>query len=179
VVWARGVDALQSTYDELLAAPEASPELEWFAGHAAMTAAEFRRRTGEDAAARNDYGRAIAHFERDIALHIGDRDDADHQVALALAGRARVAYEHGEDEAALADLLASFARRPRSSNVLDGLNLSAVDTARVLRVRLLERERAEALQRLDAALTALDPALLELPAYEKELPPVAPASRDR
>ena len=179
VLWARGVDGLARTYDELLAAPDASPALTWFAGEAAMASAEFRRRSGDDDAARADYDRAIAFFERDIALNPEARDDADHQVALALAGRARLAFEHGDDAAALDDLLASFARRPASANVLDGLNLSAVDTARVLRVRLLERQPADALERLDAALRALDPELLQLPAYEKELPPVTPADEGR
>jgi tetratricopeptide (TPR) repeat protein len=174
VLWARGVDGLQQTYDELLAASDASPLLHGFAGLAAMDAAEFRRRAGKEAAADADYVRALAHFEQGAARRPEARADADHQIALALSGRARLAYERGDDDAALEHLLASLDRRPESAGDLDGLNLSAMDTARVLRVRLLEEQRGDALQRLDDVLRALDPSLLELPAYEQELPPVTP-----
>jgi hypothetical protein len=71
---------------------------------------------------------------------------------------------------ATALLVASFARAPSAAASLDGLNLSPADTSRSLRARLEEAGRADLVATLDAALAALDPSLLGLPAYEFETP---------
>src|SRR5690606_39452021 len=120
------------------------------------------------------YARGIAHFERFIAASPERRASADHSVALAHGGRARLAYEANDDERALAEVLASFRRRPASAATQDGLNISTVDTAKMLLTRLRAENRTEPARKLDAALqelAAFDPALLELPAYDREPPP--------
>jgi hypothetical protein len=166
----RGPDGLLEVYDAMLAEPEAGAKLPWFAGYAAMVAAEFRRRVGRVDEAGAAYERSIARFEGAIARDPESADSADHFVALALAARARLALEAGAVEAALDELLAAFARRPLSAASLDGLNITPMDTGRMLRARLVGDERQDLLDRLDAAIAelgALDPELLQLPAYER------------
>ncbi|MBI4882034.1 MAG: hypothetical protein HY812_20595, partial [Planctomycetes bacterium] len=166
----KGTAGLEAVYEELLRREGAPPEMEWFAGYASLVAAEFERRAGRAAEALAAYDRGIAHYEKGIAASPGCRDTADHYVALALAGRARLALERADLEAALAKLLESFARKPEAAGTPDGLNISPADTARVLRARLAEAERADLLARLEAALSDIDPELLALPAYEREVP---------
>jgi hypothetical protein len=177
----RGAAGLEPTYAAMLEKPDAPPALEWFAGYAAIVAAEFDRRANRDRDARAAYDRAIAHYERFIAGNQDARDSADHFVAIALAGRARLALENDDAPAALDELLASLQRRPQSAATLDGLNISPADTARMLRARLTRLERADLLQRLEAALAQLDPELLQLPAYERadRGPPGRPNRRGR
>jgi hypothetical protein len=163
----RGVDGLDTAYVELLR-KSASPELESFAGYADLVAAEFRRRSGDGAAALAAYDRAVAHYDHVVATRPELKDGSDHYVAVALGGKARVLFEQKDDDGALAQLLAAFERRPASAATLDGLNLSAVDTARTLLARLKEEKRVEAAAKLEAALQNLDPELLELPAYERD-----------
>jgi tetratricopeptide (TPR) repeat protein len=166
----RGVDDLERVYSKLMARPDAPPEYGWFAGFASMVAAEFHRRWGEDEQAVLAYDKAIATYEVDAALHPDDRAAHDHDIALALAAKARLAYEAGHAQAAVDDLLASFERMPEAAASPDGLNISPADTARMLRSRLHDEGEAELLARLEQALQALDPELLELPAYERGVP---------
>ncbi|MCC7014914.1 MAG: hypothetical protein IT454_20295 [Planctomycetes bacterium] len=167
----KGVDGLEPAYDELARAPGAAPDLEWFAGYASIVAAEYQRRAGAPEKAVASYARALAHYDACVTKSPESRASSDHYAALALGGRARVAFERGDLDAATTDILASFARRADAAATLDGLNLSPVDTAKQLRVRAIERQRPELATRLQAALDALDPELLRLPAFEREAPP--------
>lgn len=166
----RGPDGLEAAYESMLREQIAQPNLEWFAGYASLTAAEFHRRANTVEPAVAAYDRAIAHYERGIELTPTSRESSDHYVALALAGKARIAFERGELDTATELILASFARRPEAAANLDGLNLSPVDTAKQLRSKLAEAQRDELVTKLQAALDSLDPALLELPAYERATP---------
>ena len=99
-----------------------------------------------------------------------------------MGGKARVELELADEEAALETLLSSFQRREASAATLDGLNLSAVDTAKMLLARLQEKEREDLAQRLTDALGDMPPKLLELPAYESGPPeddPMRPPWRRR
>ncbi|HEX9794441.1 MAG TPA: hypothetical protein VGC54_10705 [Planctomycetota bacterium] len=161
-----GLDGLEPAYAARLAAADAPANLEWFTGYASLVTAGFHRRAGRYANARAAYDRAIAHYEQGILDNPATRENSDHYVALALAGRAHVAFEAADYARAVDDLLASFARKPDAAASHDGLGFSPVSTAKLLRARLLEAEATELAGRLQAALDALDPALLELPAYE-------------
>lgn len=167
----RGIAALERAYERRLQAPGAPVNLPWYAGVASFVTAEYHRRAGAAAEADAAYQRAAAHLERSVAANPANRDAAGHYLALSSAGRARLALERGELEAATDLLVAAFALRPASAATLDGLNLSPADTSRTLRARLLQAERADLLSRLDEALALVDPALLGLPAYERPEPP--------
>jgi len=174
ILFERGTGGLEASYDSMLKELDAAPILEWFAGYASLVAAEFHRRRGRDERALASYERGIGLFERYLEGDTEARASTDHYVALALAGRARIAYERGEDALATEELLASFARRPEAAASLDGLNISPVDTAKMLRARLTDKAEgngeSELLAKLQAALDALDPDLLLLPAYERAVP---------
>jgi hypothetical protein len=105
-------------------------------------------------------------------------DDADHFIAMALAGRARIRIERQELDAATADVLGSFARRERSAATLDGLNITPVGTARMLLAKAAEAGRADLAQSVQDALDALAPELLELPAFERGGPPPQQPAQD-
>jgi len=162
-----GLNSLEATYEELLKAEDASPNLPWFAGYASLVSAEFMRRRGDDEEALAAYDRSIAHFETSVVNNAKNELSAAHYVALCHGGQARLAYEAGQDARAVELILASFSRSPDSASSLDGLNISTVDTAKMVRSRLIERGATEEQARLQAALDALDPKHLELPAYER------------
>jgi len=166
----KGVDVLEGAYADLLRSKGGTPSLEWYAGYASMVAAEFRRRAGRREEALAGYGRAIRHFERSLAAEPSYEDSAGRYIALARAGRARIAYEAGDDGTALEELLAALRRKPEAAAELDGLGISPADTARMLLARLEERKDEARAARLKAALDRLDPRLLELPAYERTGP---------
>lgn len=163
----QGVAALEETYAGLLGKRETAVTV-WFAGYAAIVAAEHHRRRGQSDPAMVAYDRAIAYFERAIGLDEAQRTSCDHHIAIALFGKSKLAFETHDLDASVAHLLAGFSRCPTATPALDGLNLSGADTARTLVGKLRESKREDLAAKLAAAMAALDPALLELPAYERE-----------
>jgi tetratricopeptide (TPR) repeat protein len=166
----KGVGELEAAYDSMLRSEIASPHTEWFAGYASIVAAEYYRRSNQDTDAVAAYERAIAHYENAIATTAESRESADHYVALAIAGRARVELERGDYERAHADVLASFERKTDAADDLDGLGFSPVGTAQMLLAKLKDTERVELATSLEAALDGLDPILLRLPEFERQGP---------
>jgi hypothetical protein len=167
----RGHEGLEPAYEALLAQRGATPALQWYAACASVAVAEFERRAGAADPALAAYERALARFER-CAADPDLRESAHTQIALALAGRARIAFERDDLERAVAELLASFGSRPEAAATEDGLNTSPMGTARMLLRRLQEKERADLAAEIEAALQRLeqlDPALLALPAYERDV----------
>lgn len=169
----KGPGGLEAYYEARLREQDVPQNLEWYAGYASIVAAEFHRRRGHEAEAIAAYDRGIAHYERNVASNPESRETADHFVALALAGRARVALEREDFENAVKEIQASFARNPSAAASLDGLGISPVDTAKMLLARLQERKLGGLATTVEAELGKLDPELLRLPAYERELPPRA------
>jgi len=164
-----GVAGLEPAYETLLAAEDAPADTAWFAAYASLVAAEYHRRANAGGEAVASYGRAIGYYERCIEDDPEAAANADHYIAIALAGRARLALEREEYALALEEILAAFARRPEAAGALDGMGLSAVATASTLRARLAARGDTERAARLQGALdrlAALDPGLLQLPAFE-------------
>ncbi len=172
VLWEKGPDGLEAAY-----APR-----EWFAGYASIVAAETHRRSGDAEKSRAAYDRAVDHYQRAVAKNPESKDTAAAYTALALAGRARLALDGGDFERAVHEILAAFAARPEAAATLDGLNISPVDTAKMLRARLAEAHRDDLARELQAGLDALHPELLELPAYERDVqdpPASSPPPRRR
>lgn len=165
-----GPAGIEATYRELLAKGEPSVALRSFAGYAALVAAEYHRRAGDGAAAQASYDTAIRWYEEAIVALPDERAAADHFIALAIAGKARLAFERRDDATAVAQLIASFARSPSSAATLDGLNVSPVDSAKMVLARLQTEGFVSLAKELDGALKKLDPKLLELPEYERRVP---------
>jgi len=169
-----GISGLESAYERMLQAPDASPSLPWFAGLGSIVAAEFHRRAATDGRAIAAYKRAIQLFEKSEKSNPDWKDSSDHYIAMALAGQARLVMQMGELQAALELMLASFERRPMSAADRDGLGISPVNTATMLRSLLTKQADTRGLERLQAALDKLDEldrALLDLPEFEREVKP--------
>lgn len=164
------IDGIETVYARMLGAPEASPSLTWFAGYASFLAAEAHRRIGNPTQAGKAYARSIELFQNAVAVDDSRADTASHHIAMGHAGLARVAYELKDDSAAVASILTSFEVSPESGATLDGMLLTPVGTARAILVRLRAEEKAALASSIEAALQhlgELDPALLELPAFER------------
>ncbi|MCC7137230.1 MAG: hypothetical protein IT460_02230 [Planctomycetes bacterium] len=157
----RGPDAVESAYDARTRAKEAVPADLWFAGLASNAVAEHDRRVGKPDAAVAAYGRAAARLEAAAAAVPAWKGAVDAALALVDAGRARLAFQRGDDAAALEAVLASFRRSPASAGTRDGLGITPGETAQVLLARLRAADRKDDVKRLEEALTALDPELLK------------------
>lgn len=163
----RGAKGLETMYDEQLQAADAPPSLRRFAAYACMVAAEYHRRRNRDGQALQAYDRAIAHYERCIREDAGYRATGDHFIAMSLAAKARLQVQQGAYAEGVDNLLASFQRSERSAATLDGLNISPAGTAKMALARLQTAGEQALRGKLEAAVKALDPALLQLPAFER------------
>lgn len=167
----KGPAALENVYEQWLAKKPQDARLSWFAGYASFIAAETHRRAGRVAESRESYRRSSSYYENAAKTDADLQTDANHYSALAFAALARLAYEEGDYEKTLAKLLVCFERAPDSAASPDGLNISPVDTAKMLRARLKEMKREDLAATLEQALSKLSPEMLLLPAYERSLPP--------
>lgn len=168
VLESEGTGALRKRYEDMVAAHPDVAALHWFAGYAAIVEAEFHRREKRPEQAALAYRHAIAQFDRSIGREPQFEASADHYAALALAALARLAIEAGEVQQGLELCLQGIERHPEATPVVDGLEISPVQTARLLESRLEAASDTEGLARLRDVLQGLDPALLAMPAYEQE-----------
>ena len=148
----RGPSGLLAAYEDLLKDPKAPAGLRPFAARAAVEAGDQSRRVRKPVEALEAYAKALALY--------GDRPDAAPAGAQILAGRARIAFEAGDDENALEGILASFAKAPGSAGDKDGLGFTPGETAKVVLARLKERKKDALAERLQKAMDALDQELL-------------------
>ncbi|RMH05074.1 MAG: hypothetical protein D6702_01325 [Planctomycetota bacterium] len=164
------VPGLEETYRRLMDQPDAHPHLGWFAGYAEIVAGEIHRRRHLLDRADEAYRRAIELYRQTAARAPETAATGATYQALAEAGLARVAFLRQDLDGALAHLEAAVARDPRAAATRDGLNLSAVDTARSLLQRAREAGREDLAARVETWLEELrrvDPALLERPAWDR------------
>ena len=171
LLWEGGPKRLEDGYAELLSRQDsangAATQLRWYAGYASLLAAEQYRRLGELDAAVAAYGRAIAHFDRNLeafpegkdrlpTLHrararrhgaCGARPRRDGRGGARAAGRARAPPRLGRDP-----------RRPRDHPVA---------TAMMLKAKLVKEGNGALANKVQKALDALDLKLLEEPAYDQ------------
>ena len=191
-----GPAGLERRYAALVAEHPGDAPLLAQAAYGDLVLAEHHRRTRPDgwaelalAAYARGAGRYLALAETDPAYPPSSlagglkapteaeaqrlRNEALHYRAMAEAGAARVLFELGDAAACAERLERAFELAPRSSNLPDGLNLTAVDTAKLLLTKLRQEGPAELAGRVETALEtlrALDPTLLDLPAYERAIP---------
>ncbi|MCE9634660.1 MAG: hypothetical protein K8T90_03055 [Planctomycetes bacterium] len=156
----KGPEALEAAYDALLAKPDAPAAMQWFAAKAYVVAAESHRRGLRPQQASAAYDKAVARYDRAIELDPDRRTDGDPAVALAMAGRSRLAYQAGDDDRALAEILQSFERSPKTAGTRDGVGITPAETAQMLLARLRVQKREAEEKRLFDAMSKLDPELL-------------------
>jgi hypothetical protein len=161
----RGADGLEAAYAERLAVADAPASEHWFAGYASLCAAESQRRNQQPEAAAAAYQRAIAHFDR-YAKASGS-GDGTHFVAMAHGGLARLALQRDDLAGTFAALQQVFQLAPAAAAATDGLGITAMQTAEMLRGKALDRKDEALLAQLQAALQALPPEAFELPEYER------------
>jgi hypothetical protein len=160
-----GVDGLEAAYGERLAAADAAPTEPWFAGYASLVIAEVHRRNQQPELAAAAYRRGIEHYGR-YAERTGNRD-GDHFVAMAHGGLARLRLQADDLAGTFALLQQVFAIAPAAAAATDGLGITAMQTAEMLRGKALEAKDQALLDQLAAALQALPPEAFELPEYER------------
>jgi hypothetical protein len=159
---------LEADYTARLARADAPPTLPWFAGYASLCAAEAHRRKNRPAEALGAYARGIEHFGRYRTAT--NATDGEHYVAMGHAGIARVNLQQGDLAGCLQSLQAAFAAAPLAAASTDGLGVTAVQTAQMLRARADTAGRADLVAAVDAALAALPPEALAVPEYERDQP---------
>lgn len=152
----KGLEGLEPAYEAMVKANPELPGLQWFAGLATLVTAEFHKKAGRDTQATDCYSRSIDRFNKSADAAPTFQATADHYVALALAGRARIEFEADEVEKAVADLIACVDRRAESAGTDDGLGRAPVDTMRAVRVKLRESKRDDLLAKLEKAIDQLD-----------------------
>ncbi len=163
----RGVKGLQAWYRRRIAQDKKDKTLPWFAGYASIVAAEFDRRARHPVQALAAYDQALAYFKQSLSLAPETKESAAHFSAVALAGKARVFFEQGSLEAATDAILDSFKKRPLSASTRDGLNLSGVETARMLLRSLKENKWDNLATLLQKTIQDLPPEALVRPAFER------------
>lgn len=156
----KGLEALESAYERMLSQPDAAPAIRAYAAAAATTVADFHRRAARRDEAMAAFTRAITHWEAAITANVTDRRLADSAVALAMASRARLAYEAGDFDRCLAEIVGSFERSPSTAGTRDGGGFTPGETAQMLNQKLVELGHAEAQAKLQGALSKIDPELL-------------------
>lgn len=167
LLWEGGADSLTAEYAKRLEQIDAdSTQIAWFAGYAALIAAEHEQRRSKFELARQHYDESIALFERNAERFPENRDSCDHYIALSQAALARLALQSGDLITASDLLLSAIQRRPNSSATQDGLGITPIATAKMLKARLLESDEPQRAEAIQSALDQLDPVLLEPPVNE-------------
>jgi hypothetical protein len=160
-----GPDALDAEYARRLAAADAPPSLPWFAGYAALVSAEAHRRANRAEQAAAAYERALAQFAS--YREATGNADGEHYVAVAHGGIARLRLQANDLGGCFQSLQRAFAANPAAAAAVDGLGITTMQTAEMLRGKAGEAKDEALVQQLDAALKALPPEAFELPEYER------------
>ena len=160
-----GVKLLEAEYARMLAAKDAPAVTPWFAGYASLVAAEQHRRRQQPDNAVNSYRTALAHF---AAYKAGTQStDAAHYEAMAHGGLARLALQTGDLDLTFSELQRVFEICPTAAAATDGLSITAMQTAEMLRGRAIDEQNQDLLERLAEALKKLPPEAFVLPEYEQ------------
>ena len=116
-----GTEAMRAAAGALIEEARDAAAAEWFAGYAAIVAAEQHVRDDRSELAAIAYTDAVTRFLRAAAANPGYADSANHFAVLALAGRAHERHRAGEHEAAVADLQRCPQLREASLDSQDGI----------------------------------------------------------
>ncbi|MFT4511443.1 MAG: hypothetical protein ACI89X_004377 [Planctomycetota bacterium] len=160
-----GIKLLEAEYTRMLAAPDAPSTTQWFAGYASLVAAEQHRRRQKPDNAVASYRKALTHFANYKAKT--QSEGAVHYEAMAHGGLARLALQKGDLDLTFSELQRVFAICPTAAAATDGLSITAMQTAEMLRGRAIDEKDTDLLERLAEALKKLPPEAFVLPEYEQ------------
>ena len=160
-----GIKLLESDYKKRLGAQDAPKVMPWFAGYASLVAAEQHRKRRNPDAAKASYRQALDHFAAYKTATAST--DAAHYEAMAHGGMARLALDKGDLDLTFSELQQVFDICPTAASAVDGLSITAMQTAEMLRGRALDEQNQDLLERLAAALKKLPPEAFTLPEYEQ------------
>lgn len=160
-----GVKLLEAEYDRMLAAKDAPAVMPWFAGYASLVCAEQHRRRSRPDDAVASYRKALTHFEG--YKQATKSNDGAHYEAMAHGGLAKLALQKGDLDLTFSELQRVFAICPTAAAAVDGLSVTAMQTAEMLRGKALDAKDQDLVERLDAALDALPDEAFILPEYEQ------------
>lgn len=144
----RGAEALRADYAAYVAAAEDKATASWFAGYAAIVAAELHIKDKRFDMALASYTDCIDRFRASVAANADYADSANHFAVLALAGRALLHHQQGAADAAVDDLLRARSLRQASMDELDGLGRKPSAIAERIGRELREQGKAAAADRL-------------------------------
>ncbi|MFK7739746.1 MAG: hypothetical protein AB8H80_05435 [Planctomycetota bacterium] len=125
---------------------------QWFAGYAALVAAERHTADSRWIEARNAYDDSIERFLDSCKRNDAYRDTAEHYAVLGLTGRAWVRHQRGEAKGAVADIERAAGLRPASLDEDDGLARKPRGIGDRIRRALEGAGKTELAQRLAAIL---------------------------
>ena len=160
-----GIKLLKAEYARMLARKDAPKAMPWFAGYASLVAAEQHRRRQQPSQAQESYREALDHFS-DYKTRT-QNIDAAHYEAMAHAGLARLALQKGDLDLTFSELQRVFAICPSAAAATDGLSITAMQTAEMLRGLAISQDERDLLARLAEALENLPPEAFVLPEYEQ------------
>jgi len=136
VLWESGWPGLANAYQDIPTSGASASAIHWYAGYAALLAAEghLRHATGNDA--DPVYVRAIEAFIKSAQSNAAYQQSANHYAALGHGGRAKLALDQRSYAKAVDAILAGAALAPKTFSTPDGLQNTMQRTTRRLRRRI-------------------------------------------
>lgn len=116
-----GAELMRHRYAQYVTDSDDRATAQWYAGYAALIAAERHTSDRRVIEAENAYSDAIERFEASAAANEDYADSANHYAVLALAGRADIRSRRKNLTGAVGDLVKAAALRPASLDENDGL----------------------------------------------------------
>ncbi|MCU0864660.1 MAG: hypothetical protein MUC36_12760 [Planctomycetes bacterium] len=147
-----GTDGLVAAYDTFAAKATDAPTAEWFAGRAALVAAEQNVRDSRAKDAATCYASVITRMQRSSSGNADYTDTANHHMVQALAGGASLKFAAGDAAGAVADLLRAGALRPESLDEPNSLQQTPRAIAARIHDSLQKQGKTELAQQLKPLL---------------------------
>jgi hypothetical protein len=149
-----GAEGLRAAYARYADGAADAGTAQWFAGYAAIVAAEVHVRDRRPDQALAAYGDCIDRFAKSAEANADNKDSAGHFAVLAHVGRALLRHEAGLAEKAVDELRAAAALRPASLAEADGLGRKGRAVAARIEQALRKQGRQELADQLAPVLGA-------------------------
>ncbi|MCR9246228.1 MAG: hypothetical protein NXI31_14450 [bacterium] len=143
-----GTEPMRHAAGTLVEGAADRPTAEWFAGYAAIVAAERHVRDRRPKATIAAYTDAVDRFVASAEANPNYTNTAHHFAVLALAGRALARHEQGDSSAAVDDLLRAAELRDASLREKDGLGRTPRSISQQIRKDLEARGEDALVERL-------------------------------